>query len=95
MSKLHGKPSALKREHPALQKMKINNFFLFLWDILPPNESGSNTLVSACKIRIWTRVIKLHLNCEKYQLRALTVKQVKWFKIIQNPKDPVHRDGSV
>jgi hypothetical protein len=27
------KPSALKREHPALQKMKFNNFFQFLWVI--------------------------------------------------------------
>ncbi len=27
MSKLQEKPSALKREHPALQKMKVINFF--------------------------------------------------------------------
>ncbi len=32
-SKLLEKPSALKREHPALQKMKFINFFLFLWVI--------------------------------------------------------------
>ncbi len=31
--KLQKKPSALKREHPALQKMKFVNFFLFLWAI--------------------------------------------------------------
>jgi hypothetical protein len=30
MSKLQKKPSALKREHPALQKMKFINFFLCL-----------------------------------------------------------------
>jgi hypothetical protein len=33
MPKLQEKPSALKREHPALQNMKILYFFLFLWVI--------------------------------------------------------------
>ncbi len=32
-SKLQEKPSALKREHPAFQKMKFNNCFLFFWVI--------------------------------------------------------------
>jgi hypothetical protein len=32
-SKLQEKPSALKREHPILQKIKFINFFLFLWVI--------------------------------------------------------------
>ncbi len=32
MPKLQEKPSALKREHPALQNLKILYFFLFLWD---------------------------------------------------------------
>jgi hypothetical protein len=47
MSNLQGKPSALKGEHPALQKMKFIKFFLCLWVIfafLEPNpdcESGS------------------------------------------------------
>ncbi len=42
-SKLQEKPSALKREHTALQKMKCVNCFLFLWVIFAPFESGSNT----------------------------------------------------
>jgi hypothetical protein len=29
--KLQEKPSALKREHPVLENMKILDFFLFLW----------------------------------------------------------------
>jgi hypothetical protein len=33
MSTLQENPSALKREHPALQKMKFINFFLCLWVI--------------------------------------------------------------
>jgi hypothetical protein len=33
MSKLQEKPSALKREHPALQKMTFILFFLCLWVI--------------------------------------------------------------
>jgi hypothetical protein len=32
-SKLLDKPSDLKREHPALQKMKFINCFLFLWAV--------------------------------------------------------------
>jgi hypothetical protein len=57
-SKLQEKPSALKREHQALQKMKYINFFLFLcvtFALLDPDrksgygsrdpiESGSTTL---------------------------------------------------
>jgi hypothetical protein len=52
MSKLQEKPSGLKREHPALQKMKFINFFLCLCVIFAlldpgsrsrdPSESGSN-----------------------------------------------------
>jgi hypothetical protein len=50
-SKLQEKPLALKRKHPALQKMKFINFFLCLWVIfalLGPHririQSGSTTL---------------------------------------------------
>jgi hypothetical protein len=35
MPKLQEKPSALKKEHPALQNMKILYFFLLLWVIFP------------------------------------------------------------
>jgi hypothetical protein len=46
MSKLQEKPSALKREHPALQKIKFINFSLFVghFALLDPDldrESGS------------------------------------------------------
>jgi hypothetical protein len=46
-SKIQEKPSVLKREHPALQKIKFMNFFLFLcviFTLLDPDldyESGS------------------------------------------------------
>jgi hypothetical protein len=58
--KLQEKPSALKREHPALQNMKFLYFFQFMWVIFAlldpdPNQttqinvdpcgSGSETLV--------------------------------------------------
>jgi hypothetical protein len=48
-SKLQKKPSALKREHPALQNMKFLNFFLLLWVIFalldpdPDSEYGSGS----------------------------------------------------
>jgi hypothetical protein len=41
-SKLEEKPSALKREHTALQKMKFMNFFYFVCDNFCLAESGSN-----------------------------------------------------
>ncbi len=50
-SKLQKKPWALKREHPALQNMKLLNFFFFLWVIFvlldpdPDSESGSGSTV--------------------------------------------------
>ncbi len=55
MSKLKEKPSALKREHPALQKMKFINFFYVCRSFFPswirsghgsrdPIESGSTAL---------------------------------------------------
>jgi hypothetical protein len=62
MSKLEEKPSALKREHPAIQKIKFINFFLCLWVISArppgqdcesgdgsrdPTESGSTALMEA------------------------------------------------
>jgi hypothetical protein len=49
MSKLHKKPSALKREHPTLQNMNFLKFFLLLWVIFalldpdPDSESGSGS----------------------------------------------------
>ncbi len=49
-SKLQEMPSALKKEHPALKKIKFINCFLFFWAIFaildpdPDCESGSTTL---------------------------------------------------
>jgi hypothetical protein len=42
MPKLQEKPSALKREHPALQKMKILSFFNFfvIFALLDPDPAG-------------------------------------------------------
>jgi hypothetical protein len=53
-SELQKKPSALQREHPALQNMKVLNFFL-VWVIFAlldpdPNSeygSGSNDLIES------------------------------------------------
>ncbi len=62
--KLQEKPSALKREHPALQNMKILNFFLFSWVIFAlldpdpsaqinadPCGSGSETLLRTLTVQ--------------------------------------------
>jgi hypothetical protein len=68
MPKLQEKPSALKREHTALQKMKIMSLFLFvgvIFALLDPDPdpaaqinadpcgSGSETLLRrTCKIQV-------------------------------------------
>ncbi len=70
--KLQKKPSDLKREHPAFQKIKFINCFLFFGHICPlgfvlriririmdPIESGS--------IRIW---IRIHNTKSKYSGRT-------------------------
>ncbi len=50
MFKIQKKPSALEREHPALQKMKFLTVFLLMWVIFAltdrDSESGSATLQS-------------------------------------------------
>jgi hypothetical protein len=56
MPKLQEKPSALKREHPALQKMKCINFSLCLWIILalmdPDPDPDRGTPLNPDQIRI-------------------------------------------
>ncbi len=64
--KLQEKPSALYREHPALQNMKILYFFPYLWVILPswiriririqnvdPDSDQQNNFIRIQWIWIW------------------------------------------
>jgi hypothetical protein len=46
-SKLQKKPLALKREHPALQNMKLLNFFLFLWVIFVLMDPDSDSVIGS------------------------------------------------
>jgi hypothetical protein len=46
MSKLHEKPSVLKREHPALQKMKFTIFFMFVGHCSPPGSGSRDPIES-------------------------------------------------
>jgi hypothetical protein len=51
MYKPQEKPSALKRKHPALQKIKFINFFsMFVGHFYPPG-SGSTALLERLEIR--------------------------------------------
>jgi hypothetical protein len=45
--KLQEKPSALKREHPAIQNMKFLHFFLFLWVIFALLDPDPATRINA------------------------------------------------
>jgi hypothetical protein len=47
MPKLQEKPSSLKREHPALQNLKILYFFLFLWVIFALLDPDPATQINA------------------------------------------------
>jgi hypothetical protein len=59
---LRNKPSALKREHPAIQNLKFINFFLFLCVIFalldPVSESGSETLILSLCINELQLIVK-------------------------------------
>jgi hypothetical protein len=44
LSKLQENHLALKREHPALQKMKLISFFLFMWVIANPDPDPGTPL---------------------------------------------------
>jgi hypothetical protein len=63
MSKLQEKPSSLKREHPALQKMKFNLTFLPSWIRIrianPDPDMDPATHLNPDLIRIWIR-IRIH-----------------------------------
>ena len=60
MSKLQEKPSALNREHPALQNMTFLNFLLFLWVIFALLDSDSDP-------NHWVRIY----NCQFLDLPRL------------------------
>ncbi len=57
-SKLQEKPSALKREHPALQKMKFINCFIFFWVFFSLLDQGPHLIRirPGCGIRSRTLV---------------------------------------
>jgi hypothetical protein len=55
MYMLQEKPSALKREHPALQKLKFINFFLFLWVIFTPLDPDPDHPVGSRSITLTER----------------------------------------
>jgi hypothetical protein len=50
MHKLQEKPSALKREHPALQNMKFLYFFPYLWVIFALRDPEPATLSFFLKV---------------------------------------------
>jgi len=59
-SKLQKKPSALKKERPALQNMKFLNFFLLLWvifDLLDPDPDPLTRLNP--DPQPWTQVLMM------------------------------------
>jgi hypothetical protein len=71
-SKQQGKPSALKREHPAIQKIKFTYFFLYLWVIFAllgsdtdsgtPIESGSRNRPTTLLLKPLTAAIKIAIH---------------------------------
>ncbi len=74
MSKLQEKPSALKREHPTLQKMKFINFFLCLWVIFALLDPDPIQIRIRIQRPHWTRIrtrIQIHSTVYKSRLLSL------------------------
>ncbi len=70
MVKLQEKPSALKREHPALLKMKLIHFFLFFWVIFVLLDPDPTQI--RIRIRIQTQIrirIRIHNTGENLEKR--------------------------
>jgi hypothetical protein len=80
MFQLQEKPSALKREHPALQKMKFIKKFLCLWFIfaLLDPDMDPETPLYPDPIRIRKRIrIRIHSTALQIQSLLLHVYHLK------------------
>jgi hypothetical protein len=75
MPKLQKKHSALKREHPALQKMKILSFFLFLGSFLPSWIRIQQLKLIRIQIRIRNPDLSI-TNNEKVQISKSKPKKI-------------------
>ncbi len=79
MSKLQEKPSALKREHPALQKIKFINFFLCLWVIfallVKVQSSVPNPKVVINEVR-WATIRNYKITSDPYYSSWFRTRQI-------------------
>ena len=77
---LQKKPSALKREHPAVQNMKFLIFFLFLWVIFAgsrdPIKSGSGP-TSLVQRRPILYPLKFSLNLSRVPIKRVGSEQIQ------------------
>jgi hypothetical protein len=75
MSKLQEKPSALKREHPALQKIKCINFFPCWWVIFALLDPDTNpeTLLNPDAVHIRIHSTDEHTGSETMFFRAFNI----------------------
>ncbi len=66
--KLQEKPSALKREHPALQNMKILYFFsIFVGHFCPPGSGSGYAIWMRIRIRIQQlKLMRIHADPEPW-----------------------------
>ncbi len=79
------KPSALKREHPALQKMKILSFFqFFLGHFCPPGSGSGSSSSNWCGS--WSETLIFTPNS--------IIKLSKYRFGIRNPEKPIPDPGS-
>ncbi len=92
MSKLHEKPSALKREYPARQKIKVIKFFQCLCVIFSHPDTDPGTPLNPdtdpdpqhCTVSIPLVVSSLICCNEKYVSKVIVtflLKAKKWSKI--------------
>ncbi len=62
MSKLQEKTSDLKREHPALQKIKFINFLLVIFVHLDPDPEAPLNPDSQHRLQLWDIMTKSVVN---------------------------------
>ncbi len=93
-SKLHERPSALRREHQALENKNFLHFFLFLWAIfalLDQNQSGSGSKaeVSSLHLLVWIYVFR----CQKKV--AESREENRWSCLKCNKRDILECDTAL
>ncbi len=87
MSKLQEKPSALKREHPTLQKIKFIYYFLCLLAIFALLDPDPGTIESGSTALVGRSMLLMRIRIQRLLLLVSSTKQtfLLWIRIQKQP----------